>query len=122
MIRRPQQPESAMADSILNLNRRNLLKGGAIAVLAFAVPRLASAQANAKMKIGVIGSGKIGGTIGGLWVKAGYPVLFSSRHPEELKAMVEGMGPLAKAGSVGDALDFADVVLVAVPYKAIDRK
>lgn len=108
-----------MADSILNLDRRSLLTGSAIAVLAIAAPRLVHAQADAKMKVGVIGSGKIGGTIGGLWVKAGHPVLFSSRHPEELKSMVEAMGPLAKAGTVGDALDFADVVLVAVPYKAI---
>ncbi len=57
--------------------------------------------------------------IGGLWVKAGHPVLFSSRHPEELKPLVDSLGPLAKAGTVGDALDFGDVILIAVPYKAI---
>jgi 8-hydroxy-5-deazaflavin:NADPH oxidoreductase len=72
-----------------------------------------------KLKIGVIGSGHIGGTIGGLWVKAGHSVLFSSRHPEELKPLTDSLGPLAKAGTVGDALDFGDVILVAVPYKAI---
>jgi predicted dinucleotide-binding enzyme len=72
-----------------------------------------------KLKIGVIGSGNIGGTIGGLWVKAGHSVLFSSRHPEELKPLTDSLGPLAKAGTVGDALDFGDVILVAVPYKAI---
>ena len=33
--------------------------------------------------------------------------------------MVEGLGPLAKAGTVGEALDFGEVILVAVPYKAI---
>src|SRR4029453_4979088 len=36
-----------------------------------------------------------------------------------LKSLVEGMGPLAKAGTVGEALDFGDLVLVAVPYAAI---
>jgi 8-hydroxy-5-deazaflavin:NADPH oxidoreductase len=81
--------------------------------------KTAFAQTGEKIKIGVIGSGHIGGTIGGLWVKAGHPVLFSSRHPEELTALVEGLGPLAKAGTVAEALDFAPVVLVAVPYKAI---
>ena len=35
--------------------------------------------------------------------------------------MVETMGPLAKAGSVGDALDFGDVIFIAVPYKAIPQ-
>jgi 8-hydroxy-5-deazaflavin:NADPH oxidoreductase len=111
---------SMMADEILNLDRRHLLTASAVVALMIAMPGLAAAQANAtKSKIGVIGSGHIGGTIGGLWVKAGHPVLFSSRHPEELKSLVEGMGPLAKAGTVEDALNFADVILIAVPYKAI---
>jgi predicted dinucleotide-binding enzyme len=109
-----------MANSIFHLNRRKLLAASAAAVATTALPRFAGAQAAAgKIKIGVIGSGHIGSTIGGLWVKAGHPVLFSSRHPEELKSLVEGMGPLAKAGSVGDALDFGEVILIAVPYKAI---
>ena len=37
------------------------------------------------MKIGIIGSGNIGSAVGTLWVKAGHQVLFSSRHPENLK-------------------------------------
>ena len=60
--------------------------------------------AAAKLRIGIIGSGHIGGTIGGLWVKAGHPVLFSSRHPDELKDLVAGLGPLAQRrhGRAGD--------------------
>ena len=73
------------------------------------------------MRIGVIGSGKIGGTIGGLWVKAGHPVLFSSRHPEELKDMVAGLGALAQAGTVEQAIAFGDVIFVAVPYGALPQ-
>ncbi|WP_425306151.1 NADPH-dependent F420 reductase [Cupriavidus gilardii] len=71
------------------------------------------------MQIGVIGSGRIGGTVGGLWVKAGYPVLFSSRHPEQLKPLVDGLGPLARAGTVAEAVAFGDVLFVAVPYGAL---
>ncbi len=109
-----------MAADFLNFNRRRLLVAGGAGLITLATGRIAAAQTGgAKVKIGVIGGGHIGGTIGGLWVKAGHPVLFSSRHPEELKPMVDGMGPLAKAGSVGDALDFGEVILVAVPYKAI---
>lgn len=108
------------AGIILKLDRRRLLTAGAAAVATVATRKFAAAQTDAaKMKIGVIGAGHIGGTIGGLWVKAGHPVLFSSRHPGELNSLVEGMGPLARAGTVGDALDFAAVILVAVPYKAI---
>ena len=72
----------------------------------------------APLKIGIIGSGNIGSTVGTLWVKAGHQVLFSSRHPEELKSLVDGLGPLARAGSVRDALTFGDVVFIGVPYGA----
>jgi predicted dinucleotide-binding enzyme len=108
------------AKILMNVDRRGLLRAGAMMVAALAARQTAFAQTGAdRIKIGVIGSGHIGGTIGGLWVKAGHPVLFSSRHPEELTSLVEGLGPLAKAGTVAEALDFAPVVLVAVPYKAI---
>jgi predicted dinucleotide-binding enzyme len=75
----------------------------------------------AKMKIGVIGSGHIGGTIGGLWTKAGHPVFFSSRHPEELRDLIAGLGPLAQAGTVDQAIGFGDVVFIAVPYGALPQ-
>ena len=34
------------------------------------------------LKIGIIGAGKIGGTLGELWAKAGHRVYLSSRHPD----------------------------------------
>jgi predicted dinucleotide-binding enzyme len=77
-----------------------------------------SPTASAAIKIGIIGSGNIGGTVGTLWVKAGHPVLFSSRHPEELKSLVAGLGPRARAGTVREALEFGDVMFIAVPYRA----
>src|SRR6478736_3162533 len=109
-----------MRDDIANFSRRRFFHIGAATLLAASMPGLAVAQpASGKLKIGVIGAGKIGSTIGGLWVKAGHQVLFSSRHPEEIKPLVDSLGPLAKAGTVADALDFGEVMLVAVPYKAI---
>jgi len=45
-------------------------------------------------------------------------VLFSSRHPEQLKGLVDGLGPLARAGTVQEALSFGDVVFLAVSYAA----
>ena len=82
---------------------------------------LAQPAGGAKSKIGVIGAGHIGATIGGLWVKAGHPVFFSSRHPEELKDLVTQLGPLARAGTVADAIAFGDVVFIAVPYAALPQ-
>ena len=52
-----------------------------------------------KMKIATIGAGREGGALGTLFAKLGHPVMFSSRHPEELKALVAGAGPTASAGT-----------------------
>ena len=74
-------------------SRRALLgASGALALLAALRPLRTFAQASGgKLRIGIIGSGHIGGAIGGLWVKAGHPVLFSSRHPDELKDLLAGL-------------------------------
>ncbi len=108
----------------VDLDRRAVLGVGAALILSAALlPTRSPAQTNGgnKLRIGVIGSGRIGGTIGGLWVKAGHPVLFSSRHPDELKDLVAGLGPLAQAGSVDNAIAFGDVVFIAVPYGALPQ-
>jgi hypothetical protein len=101
------------------LSRRTLLRAGSLAVAASALSRGAFGQTPASpLKIGIIGSGHIGSTIGSLWVKAGHPVMFSSRHPEELAPLVQELGALAKSGAVADAIAFGDVVFIAVPYGA----
>jgi predicted dinucleotide-binding enzyme len=74
------------------------------------------------MKIGVIGSGNIGGNLGKHWAKAGHEVLFSSRHPDELNDLVRDSGGSAKTMSIEKAFEAnADVYLLAVPFKAIDQ-
>jgi len=99
--------------------RAVIVAGGALVLGAAFRPLRAAAQT--KQRIGVIGSGHIGGTIGGLWVKAGHPVLFSSRHPDELKDLVTGFGELAQAGTVDQAIAFSDVLFIAVPYAALPQ-
>jgi predicted dinucleotide-binding enzyme len=107
-------------NSFVDYKRRALLIGGGALVFSVALwPMRAPAQT--KLRIGVIGSGHIGGTIGGLWIKAGHPVLFSSRHPEELKDLVADLGELAKAGTVEQAIAFSDVLFIAVPYGALPQ-
>jgi predicted dinucleotide-binding enzyme len=83
-----------------------------VAVFAGSLPT----WAQSKPKIGLIGSGRQGGALGMLFAKAGYPVLFSSRHPEELKDVVAKAGNGAKAGLPQDAATFGDIVVIAVPY------
>lgn len=108
----------------MHIDRRRLLNGCALLGMTMLLcPGLAAAQSGTQspLKIGVIGSGHIGGTIGGLWVNAGHPVLFSSRHPEELKDLVGGLGALARAGTVAEAIAFGDIIFVAVPYGALPQ-
>lgn len=102
----------------LILQRRAVLRlAGCTIVALTAVPSLA---ASAPLKIGTIGAGNIGRTLGGVWVKAGHEVMFSSRHPEELKDMIAALNSnKARAGTVAEAVAFADVVLLAVPYSAM---
>ncbi|MBI4460531.1 MAG: NAD(P)-binding domain-containing protein [Acidobacteria bacterium] len=97
----------------------------AIAILVLGT-RPAAAQTSAasparSLKIGIIGSGRLGGTVGELWAKAGHEVMFSSRHPEQLQELVERAGPRARAGTPQEAAAFGDVILVAVPYAALPQ-
>jgi hypothetical protein len=106
-----------------NCDRRAVLAAGSALILGAALwPVRSLAQSTGdKLHVGIIGSGKIGGTIGGLWVKAGHSVLFSSRHPDELKDLVAGLGALARAGTVEEAIAFGQVIFIAVPYGAIPQ-
>jgi predicted dinucleotide-binding enzyme len=103
--------------------RRDFLRTSGIGVFALAArPHTAVAQTTtgSPLKIGMVGAGREGGALGALFVKAGHPVMFSSRHPDRLKELAAGLGPLAQAGSVEQAIAFGDVVVIAVPYTAIE--
>jgi hypothetical protein len=71
------------------------------------------------LRIGVIGAGSLGGTVGSLWVKAGHEVMFSSRNPEELSGMARELGSRASTGTPKQAAAFGAVILFAVPYEAL---
>src|SRR5690348_2416848 len=99
--------------------RRDLLRAAAFAAVAASLPTLARAQA-AKANIATIGAGREGGALGTLFAKAGHKVMFSSRHPEQLKELVEKAGANASAGTVAEAVQFGEVVLLVVPYTAVE--
>lgn len=89
--------------------------------LAAAAGPPAAAPTAAPLKIGIIGTGHIGGTLARLWVAAGHEVLISSRHPDELKALAASLGPRARVGTPREAAVFGEVVLVSVPYGALPQ-
>lgn len=74
------------------------------------------------MKIGIIGSGNIGGTLGKHWAEAGHEVIFTSRNPGDLDHLKRETNDKAKVTSVEEAFEAkADVYLLAVPFKEVDK-
>ena len=101
----------------MNQYRRRFLVVAGVTIAAVAVPF--SARSAEKLKIGIIGSGKVGSALGTTWVNAGHEVMFSSRHIEHDQSLAAGLGAGARAGTPREAAAFGDVLLVAVPYGAL---
>jgi predicted dinucleotide-binding enzyme len=102
------------------MKRRVLVKAAAVGLIAGALPYPALPQAGVrKMKIGIVGSGQVGGTLGGVWVKAGHQVMFSSLDLEHDQALAAKLGPNARAGTTKEAAAFGEVVMISVPYRAL---
>lgn len=83
-------------------------------LLLASVPALTGAAE--PVKIGIVGAGKMGGNLAELWAKAGHEVMISSRHPEELEAQAQAIGPNVHVGTAREAAAFGPVVLIAMPY------
>jgi predicted dinucleotide-binding enzyme len=71
------------------------------------------------MRIGIVGAGMIGSTVATLWVRAGHEVRLASRHPDELRSLVDGLGKNASAGTPAEAARFGEVVMLTVPLSAV---
>jgi 8-hydroxy-5-deazaflavin:NADPH oxidoreductase len=102
-------------------SRRALLLASALVVGAAALGDARQAAAQQPLKIGIIGTGNIGGALARHWVAAGHEVFVSSRHPEELEPLVKELGPRAHAGTPREAAAFGPVVLVSVPFGAMPQ-
>lgn len=110
------------AKVITKPGRRGFLRaaGGAMAALMLeGLPLGARAADTTGMKIGVVGSGRVGGGIGGVWVRAGHEVMFSSRTIENDRALAARLGGRAHAGTPREAAAFGEVVMISVPYGAL---
>jgi len=70
------------------------------------------------MRIGLIGAGRIGGTVARLAVEHGHDVVVSnSRGPQTLGDLVAGLGVHATVGTVAQAAAAGDIVVVTIPLK-----
>jgi 8-hydroxy-5-deazaflavin:NADPH oxidoreductase len=74
---------------------------------------------NALVKIGIIGAGRIGSVVARLSVRAGHEVMLSFRRDQDaLARLADEVG--ARAGQPRDAAEFGDVVVLSVPWGAVD--
>ena len=74
------------------------------------------------MQIGIIGSGNMGASMGKIWAAKGHKVMFSfSKDQAALRSVAEAAGANARTGTPGEAITFGDLVLLAVPWAAINE-
>jgi 8-hydroxy-5-deazaflavin:NADPH oxidoreductase len=107
------------AKKVIFHSRRQFLKSAAITSLALGGLPLGAFAAG--LKIGIIGSGRVGGTLGELWMKAGHEVMFSSLNLEYDKVLAARIGGGARAGTPKDAGAFGEILFFAVPYAALPQ-
>lgn len=88
--------------------------------LAFQSSGASAAASNDKkvLKIGIIGTGNIGGALATHWAQAGHQLVISSRHPEGLRDFAKSLGPNVRVDTPRAAAEFGDVILLSVPYAA----
>src|SRR6185437_3261874 len=87
-------------------------------IVAPSVTQAADGPVRGLNKIGIVGAGRMGGTLAGLWSKAGYHVMLSSRHPEQLDSLAKSIGPNVSVGTPEQAASYGNVVVIRVPYGA----
>ena len=73
------------------------------------------------MRIGILGSGLMGGKLGTLFARAGHDVVFSYSHKRsKLETLARKAGKTARAGTPREAAQDADVLLLAVHWSRVD--
>lgn len=71
------------------------------------------------MRIGILGTGHMGTTLGGLWAKSGHQIMYGSRDTARGAAVGDATNPPQLGGSVTDAAQYGEAILLAVPWHAI---
>jgi predicted dinucleotide-binding enzyme len=70
------------------------------------------------MKVGIIGSGRIGGTLAFLVSRIGHDVLVGSRNPAARVALEEPLAGRGRVAEIDGAAEFGDLVILAAPWAA----
>ena len=70
------------------------------------------------MEISIIGAGDVGGTLGRLWARKGHQIMFGVRNLQSHNELVNSG---VKVGTIGEAASFADVIVLAIPWMAVEE-
>lgn len=70
------------------------------------------------MKIGIIGTGRMGKTLGRLWADVGHQIAFGSRDAARGKSTADEIGQGATGSTIRSVVTFGDVILLAFPWYA----
>lgn len=73
------------------------------------------------MKIGIIGSGKMGGNLARLWSNAGHEIFLTSNNLKETKNLADTFERKVSVGDTEFVISRSDTILLAVPYEAISE-
>ncbi|MCX7017964.1 MAG: NAD(P)-binding domain-containing protein [bacterium] len=74
------------------------------------------------MKIGILGSGKMGGGLGKVWAERGHSVMFSfTLEHDNLKTLADSLKPNACVGTPREAADFGDVIFFAPQWAQVEE-
>ena len=75
------------------------------------------------MKIGIIGSGNVGGALGSRWAKLGHEVVFGTRDPQglDVQQLAAKAGGKTSVATLADAASKGDVLLLAMPWPATEQ-
>jgi 8-hydroxy-5-deazaflavin:NADPH oxidoreductase len=75
------------------------------------------------MEIAIIGAGDVGGTLGRLWAKKGHQIMFGVRNLQSHNVLnlIRSIDSGVKVGTIGEAASFADVIVLAIPWKAVEE-
>ena len=73
------------------------------------------------MRVGILGSGLMGGTLGTIFARAGHDVVFSyARSKQKLEKLAREAKGKARAGTPAEAAHDADALLLAVHWSRVD--
>ncbi len=75
------------------------------------------------MKLGIIGAGNVGGTLGTAWAqKAGHEIFFGVTNPksDKTQALLRLLGAKARAGTAAEAAGFGEVIVLTTPWTAAE--